>query len=69
MTLDRRVGWHRLLRIKPEPEAMVEDNDASPLTFAAEQYATVSKYAGAFLQTFTFLSRAAMIHCLLRSHC
>ena len=35
---------------------MVEDNEASPLTLAAEQYGTVKKYAGAFLQTFTFHS-------------
>ena len=47
--LDQEVGWHRLLRIKPELESMVEDNEASPLTLAAEQYATVNKYAGAFL--------------------
>jgi hypothetical protein len=35
---------------------MVEDNEASPLVLAAEQYGTVSKYASAFLQTFTFRS-------------
>ena len=54
--LDQKVGWHRLLRMKPELESMVEDNEASPLALAAEQYATVSKYAGAFLQAFTFQS-------------
>lgn len=54
--LDRAVGWHRLLRMKPELEAMVEDNEASPLVLAAEQYANVRKYAGAFLETFTFHS-------------
>ncbi len=54
--LDQKVGWHRLLRMKPELESMVEDNETSPLTLAAEQYATVSKYAGAFLQAFTFQS-------------
>ncbi len=54
--LDQEVGWHRLLRMKPELDSMVEDNEASPLTLAAEQYATVHKYAGAFLQTFTFRS-------------
>ncbi|OWK19931.1 hypothetical protein AJ88_34620 [Mesorhizobium amorphae CCBAU 01583] len=54
--LDQEVGWHRLLRMKPELESMVEDNEASPLTLAAEQYATVNKYAGAFLQVFTFRS-------------
>lgn len=35
---------------------MVEGNEASPLALAAEQYATVNKYAGAFLQAFTFQS-------------
>ncbi len=54
--LDQEVGWHRLLRIKPELESMVENNDASALSLAAEQYATVNKYAGAFLQAFTFRS-------------
>ncbi|WP_245518845.1 MULTISPECIES: Tn3 family transposase [unclassified Mesorhizobium] len=54
--LDQEVGWHRLLRMKPELESMVEDNEASPLTLAAEQYATVNKYACAFLQAFTFRS-------------
>lgn len=54
--LDQEVGWHRLLRMKPELESMVEDNEASPLTLAAEQYATVNKYVGAFLQAFTFRS-------------
>ncbi|MGX5806485.1 hypothetical protein ACWGS9_35935, partial [Bradyrhizobium sp. Arg314] len=44
-TLDREVGWPRLLRMKPELAAMVEDNEASPLALAAEQYATVRKYA------------------------
>lgn len=32
--LDQEVGWHRLLRIKPELESMVEDNEASPLALA-----------------------------------
>lgn len=54
--LDREVGWHRLLRMKPELAAMVEDNEASPLVLAAEQYSGVLKYAPAFLTTFTFRS-------------
>lgn len=54
--LDQKVGWHRLLRMKPELESMVENNEVSPLVLAAEQYATVNKYAGAFLQAFTFQS-------------
>ena len=55
-TLDREIGWTRLLRMKPELAAMVEDNETSPLALAAEQYANVHKYAGAFLQAFTFRS-------------
>ena len=54
--LDQKVGWHRLLRMKPELESMVEGNEASPLVLAADQYATVNKYVGAFLQTFAFQS-------------
>lgn len=54
--LDRQVGWHRLPQMKPGLEAMVDDNEASPLVLAAEQYGNVRKYAGAFLQTFTFHS-------------
>lgn len=56
-TLDRRVGWHRLLQVKPGLEAMVENSDVSPLVMAAEQHATVRKYTSAFLQTFAFHSR------------
>jgi hypothetical protein len=56
-TLDRQVGWHRLMQIKPSLEALVENNDVSPLMMAAEQHASIRKYAGAFLQTFTFHSR------------
>ena len=56
-TLDRQVGWHRLLQIKPGLEAIVESNDVSPLALAAEQHGNVRKYAGAFLQAFTFHSR------------
>lgn len=54
--LDQKVGWHRLLRMKPDLESIVEGNEASPLALAAEQYATVNKYAGAFLQAFMFQS-------------
>lgn len=54
--LDRRVGWHRLLQIKPSLEAMVENGDMSPLVLAAEQYGNIRKFAGAFLQAFTFRS-------------
>jgi hypothetical protein len=54
--LDQRVGWDRLLRMKPELESMVDDNEAPSLIVAAEQYATVHKYTGAFLRAFTFRS-------------
>jgi TnpA family transposase len=54
--LDEKVGWDRLVRMKSELESMVEDNEASPLALAGEQHAAVSKYAAAFLQTFTFQS-------------
>ena len=56
-TVNRQVGWHRLLQIKPGLEAMVESADASPLVLAAEQHGNIRKFAGAFLQAFTFHSR------------
>lgn len=55
--VNREVGWHRLLQIKPSLEAMVENGDVSPLVMAAEQYGNIRKFAGAFLQAFTFRSR------------
>ena len=55
--VNRKVGWHRLLQIKPGLEAMVESSDASPLVLAAEQHGNIRKFAGAFLQAFTFHSR------------
>ncbi|PRA79323.1 DDE transposase, partial [Ochrobactrum sp. MYb29] len=54
--INREVGWHKLLQIKPNLEAIVENADTSPLATAAEQYANVRKFAGVFLQTFTFHS-------------
>jgi hypothetical protein len=56
-TVNRQVGWHRLLQIKPGLEAMVESAGASPLVLAAEQHGNIRKFAGAFLQAFTFKSR------------
>lgn len=41
--VNRQVGRHRLLQIKPGLEAMVENGDASPLAMAAEQHANVRK--------------------------
>jgi TnpA family transposase len=55
--VNRQVGWHRLLQIKPGLEAMVEQNDVSSLVLAAGQSGNIRKFAGAFLQTFTFHSR------------
>ncbi|GGG17419.1 hypothetical protein GCM10010924_53150 [Rhizobium wenxiniae] len=54
--LDQKAGWDRLLRMKPELETMVDDNEAPSLIVATERYATVHKYAGAFLLAFTFCS-------------
>ncbi len=56
-TVNRQVGWHRLLQIKPGLEAMVGSADAAPLMLAVEQHGNIRKFAGAFLQTFTFHSR------------
>lgn len=54
--VNRQVGWHKLLQIKPNLEAMVENADTSPLVMATEQYANVRKFASVFLQTFMFHS-------------
>lgn len=54
--VNRQVGWHKLLQIKPNLEAMVENADTSPLVMAAKQHANVRKFAGVFIQTFTFHS-------------
>lgn len=54
--VNRQVGWHKLLQIKPNLEAIVENADTSPLATAAEQYPHVRKVAGVFLQTFMFHS-------------
>ena len=56
-TVNRQVGWHRLLQIKPGLEAMVESAGASPLVLAVEQHGNIRKFAGSFLQAFTFKSR------------
>ena len=53
--LDRQVGWHRLLQIKPGLEAMVESANASPLVLAAEQHGNIRKFAGAFLQALSLI--------------
>lgn len=55
--INRQVGWHRLLQIKPSLEAMVETAEVPPLVLAVEQYANIRKFAGSFLKTFTFHSR------------
>ncbi|PWJ74137.1 uncharacterized protein DUF4158 [Pseudaminobacter salicylatoxidans] len=55
-TINRHVGWHRLLQAKPALEAMVENGDPDPLLVAVEQYASVRKYAALFLRTFAFRS-------------
>lgn len=56
-TINRQVGWHRLLQIKPGLEAIVGSADAAPLVLAAEQHGNIRKFAGVFLQTFMFNSR------------
>lgn len=55
-TVNRQVGWHRLLQIKPGLEAIVGSADAAPLVLAAEQYGNIRKFAGVFLETLMFHS-------------
>ncbi|MBY5775265.1 DUF4158 domain-containing protein [Rhizobium leguminosarum] len=55
-TLDREIGWNKLLQAKPVIEAMVKEANSDILVLAAERYGNVRKYAVLFLQTFVFRS-------------
>lgn len=50
MKMRSKVGWIRLLQIKPSLEAIVEKGNLSVM--ATEQHAYVRKLAGVFLQAF-----------------
>lgn len=55
-TIDRRIGWHRLVQAKPTLEALVKDGDTPLLLLALEPYGLLRKAAMRFLHSFTFRS-------------
>ncbi|QWK81239.1 Tn3 family transposase [Ochrobactrum sp. BTU1] len=55
-TLDREIGWNRLLQAQSVIEAMVKEAEPDILFLAAERYGNVRKYAVLFLNVFTFRS-------------
>lgn len=52
--VDQAVGWHRLLAVRPQVDALAELAGEDMLTAAAERYATVRRFAPAFLDAFAF---------------
>jgi len=53
------VGWHRLLAAKPQVDALAELAGEDMLAAASERYATIRRFAPAFLNTFVFRSAGA----------
>jgi hypothetical protein len=54
--VDQAVGWHRLLAVRPQVDALA---DLDMLAAAAERYATVRRFAPAFLDAFAFRASGA----------
>ncbi|SEF07583.1 Transposase and inactivated derivatives, TnpA family [Rhizobiales bacterium GAS188] len=52
--IDEAVSWHRLLAAKPQVDALAELAGEDMLVSAAERYATIRRFAPAFLNAFTF---------------
>jgi hypothetical protein len=52
--IDEAVGWHRLLAAKPQVDALAELAGGDMLVAAAERYATIRRFAPAFLDAFIF---------------
>ena len=52
--VDETIGWHRLLAARPQVEALAELAGEDMLVAAAGKYATLRRFAPAFLDAFTF---------------
>ena len=52
--IDETVGWHRLLAAKPQIDALAELAGEDMLVAATERYATIRRFAPAFLDMFAF---------------
>jgi len=54
--VDEAIGWHRLLAAKPQVDALAKLAGEDMLVSAAERYATIRRFAPAFLNAFSFHS-------------
>jgi hypothetical protein len=52
--LDGTVGWERLMKVKPEVDALGDMATEDPLTLASRRYVQLRKFAPAFLEAFSF---------------
>ena len=52
--VDNTVGWHRLLAARPQVEVLADLAGEDMLVAAAGKYATLRRFAPAFLDVFTF---------------
>lgn len=52
--LDASVGWHTLLRARPEVATIAETANLDPLTVAADRYSTLRKFAPDLLDALEF---------------
>ena len=57
--IDEAVSWHRLLAAKPQVDALAELAGKDMLAAAAERYATIRRFAPAFLNAFVFRASGA----------
>ena len=52
--LDSSVGWHNLMQVWPEVQAIAKATNTDPLTIAADRYATLRKFMPDLLETLEF---------------
>jgi TnpA family transposase len=52
--VDEMVGWHRLMAARPHVDALADLAQEDTLVLATERYATLRRFSGSFLETFTF---------------
>jgi TnpA family transposase len=52
--IDDAVGWNKLLKVRGEVAQIAETADVDPLVLAADRYASLRKFAPAFLEALEF---------------
>lgn len=52
--IDEVVGWHRSMTARPHVDALADLAQEDTLLLATERYATLRRFSGNFLDTFTF---------------